>query len=186
MAPTRQTRYNRGRHHDDRGVGEQWRGRGAGGGRAGHAGLDHGRGRRRTADQPEVCRRSVSVRQGGVAVGIVWPAARRLHDACQRVAAVCVAGTGGGGRAEPVGVIGLRRRQSVRTARCASLAAGWRDVTGGDVTASQATDARQLSCIKQAIRSDSDLLQAPMWDSQAVPAVAVTYANAYTQSSVDR
>ncbi|MFX1765008.1 D-(-)-3-hydroxybutyrate oligomer hydrolase [Paraburkholderia sp. A1RI-2L] len=70
---------------------------------------------------------------------------------------------------------------AIRQARCASLAsAGY--VHGSD-TQTQANDA--LARLHEAgYEADSDLLQAPMWDSQAVPAVAVTYANAYTRSSV--
>ncbi|ALP62147.1 3-hydroxybutyrate oligomer hydrolase family protein [Paraburkholderia caribensis] len=75
----------------------------------------------------------------------------------------------------------LATTQAIRTARCASLAAGG-FVSGADA-ASQANDA--LAKLHAAgYESDSDLLHAPMWDSQAVPAVAVTYANAYTKSSV--
>ncbi|MBP0591259.1 D-(-)-3-hydroxybutyrate oligomer hydrolase [Paraburkholderia sp. LEh10] len=71
--------------------------------------------------------------------------------------------------------------QAIRKARCASLAAGG-FVSGADET-SQANDA--LTRLHDAgYETDSDLLHAPMWDSQAVPAVAVTYANAYTKSSV--
>ncbi|ACC74950.1 D-(-)-3-hydroxybutyrate oligomer hydrolase [Paraburkholderia phymatum] len=70
---------------------------------------------------------------------------------------------------------------AIRTARCASLAAAGY-VHGSDVQ-TQANDA--LALLHQAgYEADSDVLQAPMWDSQAVPAVAVTYADAYTRSSV--
>jgi hydroxybutyrate-dimer hydrolase len=70
---------------------------------------------------------------------------------------------------------------AIRQARCTSLAeAGY--IHGPD-TQTQANDA--LTLLHEAgYEADSDLLQAPMWDSQAVPAVAVTYANAYTRSSV--
>ncbi|WP_233886633.1 D-(-)-3-hydroxybutyrate oligomer hydrolase [Paraburkholderia flagellata] len=70
---------------------------------------------------------------------------------------------------------------AIRQARCTSLAsAGY--IHGGD-TQAQANDA--LARLHEAgYEADSDLLQAPMWDSQAVPAVAVTYADAYTRSSV--
>lgn len=75
----------------------------------------------------------------------------------------------------------LARTMAIRQARCASLAAAGY-VTGGDPQA-QANDA--LAQLHAAgYEADSDALQAPMWDSQAVPAVAVTYANAYTRSSV--
>ncbi|MEJ8797426.1 D-(-)-3-hydroxybutyrate oligomer hydrolase [Trinickia caryophylli] len=70
---------------------------------------------------------------------------------------------------------------AIRQARCTSLAAAGL-IDGGD-TPAQAADA--LARLHQAgYESDSDVLHAPMWDSQAVPAVAVTYANAYTRSSV--
>lgn len=75
----------------------------------------------------------------------------------------------------------LARTAAIRQARCASLAAAGY-ITGGDLQA-QADDA--LARLHAAgYEADSDLLQAPMWDSQAEPAVAVTYANAYTRSSV--
>jgi hydroxybutyrate-dimer hydrolase len=75
----------------------------------------------------------------------------------------------------------LATTQAIRTARCTSLASAG-VISGGD-TASQATDA--LAKLHAAgYEADSDLLQASMWDSQAVPAVAVTYADAYTKSSV--
>jgi hydroxybutyrate-dimer hydrolase len=70
---------------------------------------------------------------------------------------------------------------AIREARCSSLAAAGY-VSGSD-TQSQANDA--LERLHAAgYEADSDLLHAPMWDSQAVPAVAVTYGNAYTRSSV--
>ncbi|MGF6970041.1 hydroxybutyrate-dimer hydrolase [Paraburkholderia sp. WC7.3g] len=70
---------------------------------------------------------------------------------------------------------------AIRQARCASLAAA--GYVHGSDTQTQANDA--LARLHQAgYEADSDLLQAPMWDSQAVPAVAVTYANAYTRASV--
>ncbi|TXC88777.1 D-(-)-3-hydroxybutyrate oligomer hydrolase [Paraburkholderia azotifigens] len=75
----------------------------------------------------------------------------------------------------------LATTQAIRAARCASLAAGG-FVSGADEP-SQANDA--LAKLHAAgYEADSDVLHAPMWDSQAVPAVAVTYANAYTKSSV--
>ncbi|WP_321896830.1 D-(-)-3-hydroxybutyrate oligomer hydrolase [Paraburkholderia heleia] len=70
---------------------------------------------------------------------------------------------------------------AIREARCTSLAAAGY-IRGGD-TQAQANDA--LARLHEAgYEADSDLLHAPMWDSQAVPAVAVTYADAYTRSSV--
>ena len=75
----------------------------------------------------------------------------------------------------------LAQTTAIRQARCASLAAAGY-VSGADLQ-SQAEDA--LARLHAAgYEADSDLLQAPMWDSQAEPAVAVTYANAYTRSSV--
>lgn len=75
----------------------------------------------------------------------------------------------------------LATTQAIRTARCATLASA--GLISGASTAAQADDA--LAKLHAAgYEADSDLLQAPMWDSQAVPAVAVTYANAYTRSSV--
>ena len=75
----------------------------------------------------------------------------------------------------------LATTAAIREARCASLAAAGY-VSGSDAQ-SQANDA--LARLHEAgYEADSDVLHAPMWDSQAVPAVAVTYANAYTRSSV--
>jgi hydroxybutyrate-dimer hydrolase len=75
----------------------------------------------------------------------------------------------------------LATTTAIREARCASLAAA--GMVSGTDTQSQANDA--LARLHEAgYEADSDPLQAPMWDSQAVPAVAVTYANAYTRSSV--
>jgi hydroxybutyrate-dimer hydrolase len=70
---------------------------------------------------------------------------------------------------------------ALRTARCTSLAAA--GVIAGTDTVTQATNALAL-LHQNGYQTDSDLLQAPMWDSQAVPAVAVTYANAYARASV--
>lgn len=75
----------------------------------------------------------------------------------------------------------LAKTTAIREARCASLAAA--GMVSGSDTQSQANDA--LAQLHEAgYEADSDVLHAPMWDSQAVPAVAVTYANAYTRSSV--
>ncbi|WP_321922013.1 D-(-)-3-hydroxybutyrate oligomer hydrolase [Paraburkholderia guartelaensis] len=70
---------------------------------------------------------------------------------------------------------------AIRQARCTSLAAAGY-IRGSD-TQAQANDALQR-LHEAGYEADSDLLHAPMWDSQAVPAVAVTYADAYTRSSV--
>ncbi|TCG04391.1 D-(-)-3-hydroxybutyrate oligomer hydrolase [Paraburkholderia steynii] len=70
---------------------------------------------------------------------------------------------------------------AIRRARCGSLAAA--GYVHGSDTQAQANDA--LARLHEAgYEADSDLLHASMWDSQAVPAVAVTYADAYTKSSV--
>ncbi|HEY3598321.1 MAG TPA: D-(-)-3-hydroxybutyrate oligomer hydrolase [Paraburkholderia sp.] len=75
----------------------------------------------------------------------------------------------------------LATTQAIRAARCTSLALNGL-VSGGNL-ATQASDA--LTRLHNAgYETDSDLLHAPMWDSQATPAVAVTYADAYTKSSV--
>lgn len=122
----------------------------------------------------------VSVRQGGVAVGAFGsPLAdyTTLANLLQPCAALATAAAG----SPYLSALPLVTTNAIRTARCASLAASGL-VAGGD-TRSQANDA--LDKLHQAgYQSDSDTLQAPMWDSQAVPAVAVTYANAYMQASV--
>ena len=122
----------------------------------------------------------VSVRQGGLAVASFGrPLAdyMTLANLLQPCAALAPAAVG----APYLSTLPLATTASIRAARCASLAVNG-VVSGGDVT-SQATNA--LALLHQAgYQTDSDFLQAPMWDSQAVPAVAVTYANAYTQSSV--
>lgn len=70
---------------------------------------------------------------------------------------------------------------AIRTARCATLAAAGQ--VAGSNTVAQATDA--FNQLHQAgYETDSDTLHAPMWDSQAVPAVAVTYGDAYMKASV--
>src|SRR6202051_3386673 len=122
----------------------------------------------------------VSVSQGGVPVASFGrPLAdyMTLANLLQRCAALAPAAAG----APYLTALPVATTGAIRAARCASLAASG-TIAGGDVI-SQATDA--LAKLHQAgYQTDSDLLQAPMWDSQAVPAVAVTYANAYTQSSV--
>jgi hydroxybutyrate-dimer hydrolase len=100
-----------------------------------------------------------------------------LANLLQPCAAMAQAATG----APYLTALPLSTTTAIRQARCASLAAAGY-VTGANVQA-QAEDA--LARLHAAgYEADSDLLQAPMWDSQAVPAVAVTYANAYTRSSV--
>lgn len=75
----------------------------------------------------------------------------------------------------------LATTQALREARCTSLAAA--DLIAGSDLPSRANDA--LAKLHAAgYEADADLLQAAMWDSQAVPAVALTYVNAYTRSSV--
>jgi len=122
----------------------------------------------------------VSVSQGGVPVASFGrPLADYMTFAnlLQPCAALAPAAAG----APYLSALPVATTAAIRAARCASLAAGG-TIAGVDVL-SQATDA--LAKLHQAgYQTDSDFLQAPMWDSQAVPAVAVTYANAYTQSSV--
>ena len=122
----------------------------------------------------------VSVRQGGVPVGAFGkPLAdyTTLANLLQPCAALATAANGSPYLSSLLPVT----TNAIRTARCASLAASGL-VSGGDPV-SQGNDA--LSKLHEAgYQTDSDTLQAPMWDSQAVPAVAVTYANAYMQSSV--
>ncbi|WP_321810185.1 MULTISPECIES: D-(-)-3-hydroxybutyrate oligomer hydrolase [unclassified Burkholderia] len=69
---------------------------------------------------------------------------------------------------------------SIRAARCSSLAAAG-VISGNDLQSQASSALAQLHAA--GYETDSDFLQAPMWDSQAVPAVAATYANAYTRSS---
>ncbi|MDR6445393.1 hydroxybutyrate-dimer hydrolase [Paraburkholderia terricola] len=123
---------------------------------------------------------SVSVTQGGAPVGAIGkPLAdyTTLANTLQPCAALAPAATG----APYLSALPLATTNAIRTARCASLASAG-IITGGDV-ATQATNALAL-LHQNGYQADSDVLQAPMWDSQAVPAVAVTYANAYARSSV--
>lgn len=122
----------------------------------------------------------VSVAQGGVPVGAFGkPLAdyTTLANMLQPCAALAPAAAG----APYLSALPLATTTSIRTARCASLAAAG-VITGADVT-TQAVNALAL-LHQNGYQTDSDLLQAPMWDSQAVPAVAVTYANAYLKASV--
>jgi hydroxybutyrate-dimer hydrolase len=122
----------------------------------------------------------VSVRQGGVPVASFG---RPLADymTLANVLEPCAALAPVAAGAPYLTALPVTTTASIRAARCASLATSG-VIAGGDLT-SQANDA--LAKLHQAgYQTDSDLLHAPMWDSQAVPAVAVTYANAYTLSSV--
>lgn len=122
----------------------------------------------------------VSVTQGGVPVGAFGkPLAdyMTLANTLQPCAALAPAAAG----APYLSALPLATTTAIRTARCASLAAN-SVIAGADVT-TQATNALAL-LHQNGYQTDSDLLQAPMWDSQAVPAVAVTYANAYAMASV--
>ncbi|MEW9584805.1 D-(-)-3-hydroxybutyrate oligomer hydrolase [Paraburkholderia sp. DGU8] len=122
----------------------------------------------------------VSVAQGGVPVGAFGkPLAdyTTLANLLQPCAALAPAATG----APYLTALPLATTTALRTARCASLAASG-VIAGADVT-TQATNALAL-LHQNGYQTDSDVLQAPMWDSQAVPAVAVTYANAYARASV--
>ncbi|MGT0250404.1 D-(-)-3-hydroxybutyrate oligomer hydrolase [Burkholderia pyrrocinia] len=74
----------------------------------------------------------------------------------------------------------LATTRAIRAARCSSLAAAG-VVSGSDLQSQASSALTQLHAA--GYETDSDFLQAPMWDSQAVPAVAATYANAYTRSS---
>lgn len=93
----------------------------------------------------------------------------------------CAAAAGAAAGAPYLGALPLAQTQALRQQRCATLAAA--GIVSGQDQASQANDAlNQLHAA--GYLPDSDLLQAPMWDSQAIPAIAVTYANAYTRSRV--
>jgi hydroxybutyrate-dimer hydrolase len=122
----------------------------------------------------------VSVRQGGLPVGSFGrPLAdyMTLANLLQPCAALAPAAAG----APYLTAVPLATTTAIRTARCASLAAG--GLISGTSTIAQANSA--LDQLHQAgYETDSDTLQAPMWDSQAVPAVAVTYADAYMKASV--
>lgn len=122
----------------------------------------------------------VSVAQGGVPVGAFGkPLAdyMTLANMLQPCAALAPAAAG----APYLTALPSATTTSIRTARCASLAAAG-VIAGADAT-TQATNALAL-LHQNGYQTDSDLLQAPMWDSQAVPAVAVTYADAYAKASV--
>ncbi|WP_429549255.1 D-(-)-3-hydroxybutyrate oligomer hydrolase [Paraburkholderia youngii] len=122
----------------------------------------------------------VSVAQGGVSVGAFGkPLAdyMTLANLLQPCAALAPAAAG----APYLTALPSATTTALRTARCASLAAA--GVIAGADTVTQATNALAL-LHQNGYQTDSDLLQAPMWDSQAVPAVAVTYANAYARASV--
>ncbi|NPT59908.1 D-(-)-3-hydroxybutyrate oligomer hydrolase [Paraburkholderia elongata] len=100
-----------------------------------------------------------------------------LANLLQPCAALAEAATG----APYLTALPVATTTAIRQARCTSLAAA--GYVHGSDTQTQANDA--LAQLHEAgYEADSDLLHAPMWDSQAVPAVAVTYANAYTKSSV--
>ncbi|SAL74862.1 exported hydrolase [Caballeronia peredens] len=122
----------------------------------------------------------VSVRQGGVPVGSFGrPLAdyTTLANLLQPCAALAPAAAG----APYLTALPVATTNAIRTARCATLAANGLISAGN--TVAQANDA--LNQLHQAgYETDSDTLHAPMWDSQAVPAVAVTYADAYMQASV--
>jgi len=122
----------------------------------------------------------VSVAQGGVPVGAFGkPLAdyTTLANMLQPCAALASAAAG----APYLSALPLATTTAIRTARCASLASAG-VIAGADV-ATQAANALAL-LHQNGYQTDSDLLQAPMWDSQAVPAVAVTYANAYAKAGV--
>jgi hydroxybutyrate-dimer hydrolase len=122
----------------------------------------------------------VSVRQGGVPVGSFGrPLAdyATLANLLQPCAALAPAAAG----SPYLSTLPVTTTNAIRAARCATLATNGL-VSGGN-TVAQATDA--LNQLHQAgYETDSDTLQAPMWDSQAVPAIAVTYGDAYMKASV--
>lgn len=122
----------------------------------------------------------VSVAQGGVPVGAFGkPLAdyMTLANMLQPCAALAPAAAG----APYLTALPLATTTAIRTARCTSLASA--GVIAGANTTAQAINALAL-LHQNGYQTDSDVLQAPMWDSQAVPAVAVTYANAYAKASV--
>ncbi|CAB3673260.1 D-(-)-3-hydroxybutyrate oligomer hydrolase [Paraburkholderia rhynchosiae] len=122
----------------------------------------------------------VSVSQGGVPVGAFGkPLAdyMTLANLLEPCAALAPAAAG----APYLTTLPLATTTAIRTARCATLAAN--GVIAGTDTTTQATNALAL-LHQNGYETDSDVLHAPMWDSQAVPAVAVTYANAYAKASV--
>jgi hydroxybutyrate-dimer hydrolase len=122
----------------------------------------------------------VSVAQGGVPVGAAGePLAdyMTLANLLQPCAALAPAAAG----APYLSALPTTTTTAIRTARCASLAVAG-VIAGTDVT-TRAVNALAL-LHQNGYQTDSDLLHAPMWDSQAVPAVAVTYANAYARASV--
>jgi hydroxybutyrate-dimer hydrolase len=122
----------------------------------------------------------VSVSQGGVPVASFG---RPLADyvSLANVLEPCAALSPATAGSPYLSTLPFATTAAIRAARCASLASSG-VISGGNVT-SQANDA--LAKLHQAgYQTDSDFLHAPMWDSQAVPAVAVTYANSYTLSSV--
>ncbi|MGF6937411.1 hypothetical protein OKW41_006573 [Paraburkholderia sp. UCT70] len=107
----------------------------------------------------------VSVAQGGVPVGAFGkPLAdyMTLANLLQPCAALAPAATG----APYLTALPSATTTALRTARCASLAAA--GVIAGTDTVTQATNALAL-LHQNGYQTDSDLLQAPMWDSQAVP-----------------
>jgi hydroxybutyrate-dimer hydrolase len=122
----------------------------------------------------------VSVAQGGVPVGAFGrPLAdyMTLANMLQPCAALAPAAAG----APYLTALPAATTTAIRTARCNSLAVAG-VIAGTDVT-TRAVNALAL-LHQNGYQTDSDLLQAPMWDSQAVPAVAVTYADAYARASV--
>jgi hydroxybutyrate-dimer hydrolase len=122
----------------------------------------------------------VAVRQGGVPVSAIgkpladYATLANLLEPCAALA------TGAVG-SPYLSTLPLATTTAIRTARCASLAAtGF--ISGGDLLTQANSALTQLHLAGWL--ADSDPLHAPMWDSQAVPGIAVTYANAYLQASV--
>ncbi|HEX7934509.1 MAG TPA: D-(-)-3-hydroxybutyrate oligomer hydrolase [Paraburkholderia sp.] len=122
----------------------------------------------------------VSVSQGGVPVGAFGkPLADYMTLA--NLLEPCAALAPAAANAPYLTALPLATTTAIRTARCATLAAN--GVIAGTDTTTQAINALAL-LHQNGYETDSDVLHAPMWDSQAVPAVAVTYANAYAKASV--
>ncbi|MEC5408143.1 D-(-)-3-hydroxybutyrate oligomer hydrolase [Paraburkholderia sp. MPAMCS5] len=122
----------------------------------------------------------VSVSQGGVPVGAFGkPLADYMTLA--NLLEPCAALAPAAANAPYLSALPLATTTAIRTARCATLAAN--GVIAGTDTTTQAINALAL-LHQNGYETDSDVLHAPMWDSQAVPAVAVTYANAYAKASV--
>jgi hydroxybutyrate-dimer hydrolase len=118
----------------------------------------------------------LSVEQGGVEVAAIGSP---LYDylTIANLLEPCAAHAAAAAGAPLLDTVPVARAQ----ARCASLAAD--GLVAGTDFASQADDA--LARLHAAgFGPESDLLHAAMWGAQVVPAVTVSYANAYARASV--